>query len=406
LNGKTGLGIGIGAGAGIMLVMIIILAMVVFPENDGTFSSTEQTSTQETSLTAQERADQRLEEKKKEMGWDADTTQNNLNSAEIKNQELEKMLADQERQAKYELELQKMRDEAERQRMLEEQERQRIIEESRTNPLLRGMINGEISIYVAPAEPDVSNDVRAVIDKFRNSMNSPFPNAPLQLKTTTNPNDADIQISWVKNYGSHTAGLAIFKSVVQIGMGSENCMGDWQPFDAQTVAVILLHELGHSLGHSHSNDPTNIMYYKTDTRFEKDYEGNQTIDEGHLYTIPFCKAGTYHYNIVGSSQSNGFFTYVTTAGTNSVDFLNNGDGLYYPSCSSDDDYISFSRTCNVQQGDSLVIYNKDDILKFGAINVDISIIDQRQREMPNIEYSDDTFEYDEEYLQKVSELFR
>jgi len=387
---------------------VIIIQTRIFPDGETTLTKIEQSSTQpETIQTAQERADQRLEEKKIEMGWyDQPTTQNEPDTTEFSALlESQKMLAEQERQSKYELELQKMRAEAEKQIMFDDQERQRIIEESRTNPVLRGIINGEINIYVAPAPSYVSNDVRTIIDKFRSSMNFPNPTADIQLKTTNNPNNADIHISWIKNYGSHIAGLAIFKSVVQIGLGQDNCMGDWQSFDAQTVAVILMHELGHSLGHNHSNDPKNIMYYQTDIRFEKYFDKVITIDEGKLHTIPFCNAGSFSYSLKGSSSSNGFYTYIITAGTDSVAFLKNGDGRYYPDCSSNDDYISFSRTCKVQQGDALVVYNRNDLLKFGAIDVDISITDLRQREVPNVEYTNDTFEYSDEYLQKVSELF-
>jgi hypothetical protein len=406
INVKTG----IGAGAGIMLVVIIILVIVVFPNDEITTSLTAQERADQrleekkkemgwddtvSTLTAQERADQRLEEKKKEMGWDAGTTQTQQNEIEPE----EVWVSEIEPEEVWVSEI-------DNQRISEEQDKQKIIEKSRTNPLLKGLITGEIFIYVAPTPSYVSNEVRTTINNLKNSMNFPTANTPVQLKTTNNPNNADISISWIKNSEGKYLGVTLYKSAIVIALGSENCMGDWQSFDVQTIVQTIVHELGHSLGNNHSNDPKNIMYSKIDNGFEKYYDKKKIIDEGSLITIPFCSSGQYSYSLKGNSQSNGFLAYVITAGTDAKEFLQKGDGDYYTDCSSDNVMTGFSRTCNVQQEDALLIYNKNDLLKFGAITVDVSIIDQTQRRIPNMWYTDDTLEYDKEYLQKVLELFQ
>ena len=50
------------------------------------------------------------------------------------------------------------------------------------------------------------------------------------------------------------------KGVVEVAIGSYACDGSFQLFGTDTVEYIMTHELGHSLGFSHSSNPDSIMY--------------------------------------------------------------------------------------------------------------------------------------------------
>ena len=74
--------------------------------------------------------------------------------------------------------------------------------------------------------------------------------------------DASIWITWVvRNMGEGVLGHAnLDKGVVEVAIGNYGCDGSFQLFDKDTVEYIMTHELGHSLGFYHSDDPDSIMY--------------------------------------------------------------------------------------------------------------------------------------------------
>jgi|CXWL01.1.fsa_nt_gi hypothetical protein len=285
--------------------------------------------------------------------------------------------------------------------------RKELEQMAQINPVVKGLITGVIKIYVEPIPNYASDGVSEGIDAILNELEK-TQIEQLHIQRVYDPNEGDIYISWVKDYGSHTLGEAIFKSHIKIGLGASNCIGEWQPFDAHTVTLVFWHELGHSLGFNHSNDPNNIMYYQTPMRFSVDYDNTITLDEGQAKSIPFClddgSTGTFSYSANSNSDSNGFLIYVLTPGT-SPQLVLDGRGQVYTSCSGNDSYKSFSNTCTVANGASLMVYNKDDLLQFSAINVNIQIKDIGERITPNMEWDASAFEYDEAFLEEVYRLY-
>jgi len=47
-----------------------------------------------------------------------------------------------------------------------------------------------------------------------------------------------------------------------VALGDYSCDGSFQLYDVKSVETIMTHELGHSVGLKHSNEPNSIMFTK------------------------------------------------------------------------------------------------------------------------------------------------
>jgi hypothetical protein len=270
---------------------------------------------------------------------------------------------------------------------------------ARTNPFIRSIIDDKINFYVHPvpyyAAPGVEESVKSLTDWMDKQ---PVWNQVYDVSS------ADLQINWTKDYGEHRLGVTYFGSAIEVGLGATTCIGDWAPFTGQSVYRVLWHEIGHSMGYDHSLDPNNIMYYTTQPKFSVDYDEDFWLDEGFIWSLGFCGAGNYRYDIGSSNESNGFMAYVITPDTDASDFINNNSGLYYPSCSTEQEMVFTSLTCNVPVGAKLLIHNPRQSNQDQAINIDVQIYDLRQLPDVNLGWDSEAFLYDQELLDYVAKF--
>ena len=86
--------------------------------------------------------------------------------------------------------------------------------------------------------------------------------ATVKFYTTGIKAEANVWVTWVvRSLGEGVLGHAnLGKGVVEVAIGSYDCDGSFQLFDINTVEYIMTHELGHSLGFGHSDNPDKIMY--------------------------------------------------------------------------------------------------------------------------------------------------
>jgi len=112
----------------------------------------------------------------------------------IENQELETQYNDL--QNKYD-QLQKILNEREESPQLVTKDKERLKIIAQTNPLVNGIITGEIKIYIEPVPGYAVEGLTEQLDKLSTLIDT-YPNTtPIKLKTTQNKSDANITISWI-----------------------------------------------------------------------------------------------------------------------------------------------------------------------------------------------------------------
>lgn len=112
-------------------------------------------------------------------------------------------------------------------------------------------------IYVEPLPEWATYSGNAVYDATTAWKDA---NPHLNFYKADSPEEANLRIQWVKEFGVEHVGYAYGKQFIEVGLGDSNCGGQWQPYSADHVGWIMKHEIGHVLGFEHSSDETSIMY--------------------------------------------------------------------------------------------------------------------------------------------------
>ena len=126
----------------------------------------------------------------------------------------------------------------------------------------------EYKIYINEQPQGLPIDhVSTIIDSFSFWSDQKFDTtdgktATINFTTTPLKGEANVWITWVvRNLGEGVLGHAnLGKGVVEVAIGGYGCDGTFQLFNTETVQYVMNHELGHSLGFGHSDNPDKIMY--------------------------------------------------------------------------------------------------------------------------------------------------
>jgi len=315
--------------------------------------------------------------------------------AEQERQRLETEMQQQQIQAEQELKI------LEEQKLVESEKSQiRLLAES--SPILTGLINGELTFYVNQLPSYVSSDVREGVEGLALSLDGKYIQS-VKLKRVYSTN-ADFTVNWVKDYQEEAIGRQVGSHLL-VGLGSNNCLGEWKPFDEYTVKVIMWQEIGHALGYDHVSDENNVMYPKLDTRYEYEYDETFTLRDGWWNQFPFCTSGKIYFSTERVSSTGGYEVYVLGADSNPDDVIL-GTEPFYDDCSGyEETYTAFSKSCNVESGSSLVLY-KPSLLGFGNdVEIKIKIRDTESRRDLSTTFDSNNMYYTQEYLNYVRELF-
>ena len=278
-------------------------------------------------------------------------------------------------------------------------EKARVLELAKIHPTIKAIVSGALKFYFEPLPYYAGSEVPGAVDDIAQSFSSWSPYGTT-IRRVYNPEDADITVSWVRDYGVHIVGEAIFAAHIRVGLGATNCVGQWMAFDGDTVKKTLWHELGHSMGYGHSDDPNNVMYEYSSIRFEVDQEISEVIAGGWYLTTPLCGAGAYVYSFETQDLSMGFDIFVLPPGSDADDVAL-GDGRSYAGCGQEGLH-RYSNSCTVDAGAMIYVGNTSYL---DPIRLTGRIIDADVPPWPNMTWDTRSYQYDEALLAGYKELF-
>ena len=275
------------------------------------------------------------------------------------------------------------------------------LELARTNTTIKAIATGEVNFYIEPLPWYAAEGVHDAVDDIVDSLESYRPQGA-RLSRTTERRDADIGVRWVRDYGDHVLGLAIHQTVLHVGLGSTNCNDEWQAFDPATVKKILWHEFGHAFGYGHSNDPDNVMYPTTRTRFAVEQDISKVIAAGWTWRFPLCESGKYSLRFaIDDEDETGGFDLVVLRKYVDWDDYHDEDYDAYPFCGKGQ-WRRIWRSCEVEPGAYIYIKNYNSLQ---AIRLTGEIILLDEPDWPNMQWDENAFYYDQETLDYYRKLF-
>ncbi len=281
---------------------------------------------------------------------------------------------------------------------IEDLEIQLAHQESFTNPVLRGIIYGEINYYVDPLPFYSTYDI-SHFDEFLDGRYE----QGIKLTRVYDESQADFTIMWVKDYGPEYLGVAYSGNIATVSLGATSCDGTWQHLTDWSITQTTWHEIGHVLGYGHSDKVDNIMYPSGETQFKKDRDFNGTLPPNWYEQIDFCNDGEQYYYVDVPDHNASFQIFILPYETDNEEFFNEGKGSYYPGCEeiNDDTWYSKGNSCNVGALSKVLIYNPGD----KVMHYEGYMEDRRVLSEIDMDWDDDFYQYDTEYLDYIHALF-
>jgi len=276
--------------------------------------------------------------------------------------------------------------------------------QAKSSPLIKGLIDGELSFYVQPLPSYASQNVRVNVESLASWMDGTYiQGVKLKRVYSWTP---DLSINWVKDYQEEAIGRQVGSHLI-VGLGTGNCLGDWKPFDGQTVYRIMLHEVGHAMGYTHVSDRNNILYEGgTGTKFEYEYDEIITLSDGYKKSISFCNSRSVYFTTERLSSAGGYNVYVVGSGVNHWDVINRKAAFYLGCSAYENTMQSFSNTCNVEYGSYLVLYNPSSFGTGSDSIIKVKIVNTTPARDLDLAFDSDSMYWSKEYLSYVRDLFR
>lgn len=177
----------------------------------------------------------------------------------------------------------------------------------------------------------------------------------LELRYVPTSGPSDLMVQYIRDWGGsmlgqHYAGLA------QIGVGDSDC-GRWQPYTLGTVRTIALHEIGHALGHDHSEDPASIMYERAAVDYAYHFDERVNMPPAYVRLFSVCAAAdnaTYRFEVEADGPLN---MYLVPDRAQYEAIRQGVEFTHYPSCSKEN-ARALSGTCTIATLGGLVLENE------------------------------------------------
>lgn len=399
------------AGAGAITVVILGFLYFSMTQEQLEKISLEKRELENNAIEAAEQQ-KKLEMEKQELEKEAIEAADQQQKLEIENSKKTEQINAQmqakiDAEEKARLELQRIESEAKLKEMLLgiENEKKSILVNYAWSPFIMGLTDDELTFYVQPLPSYASQDVRNQVETLASWMDGKTMYGGIKLKRVYQEGIDDFSVNWVKDYQEEAIGRQVGKYLI-VGLGMNNCYGEWRPFTGYTIYKIMWHEVGHALGYDHVSDPTNILYEGgTGIKFDLEFAKTITLPDGYYRSIPFCNGGSYFFTTNSDDQYSGYKVYVVPPNIDPEEIIS-GKVPYYVSCSAyENEMTSFSQNCSVDKGSYLMIHNPTTLGFGSAINVDVKTYDRNPDNTPNFDFDESHMYFTQDVIDHVWTLF-
>ena len=168
-----------------------------------------------------------------------------------------------------------------------------------------------------------------------------------------------------QDFGGEHIGYALGSHFIEVGLGDSNCLDQWNPFSANHVSDIMIHEIGHVLGYKHTDDPNDIMYPIALNWGYGVIEHELSFAESYGRYIQLCtskQVTSFNFQVSTDDPVYGFDVYFVP-GPDSLNRWNEGQPFEYyadDSCFGEG-YLRYGSTCEGVAGDGGLMIVTDDV---------------------------------------------